>query len=79
MKTQRESQRLAVWRAMEDGRWHHLSEIARKLGDLPEQSVSARLRDFRKSKFGGHTVERKPDGPGLFKYRLIRRKKEGAR
>lgn len=40
----------------------------------PEASVSARLRDLRKVKFGGYTVERRrvPNGNGLHEYRLVK-------
>ena len=48
--------------------WRSLRDIARLTGD-PEASVSARLRDFRKPRFGGHTVDRRRDGR-LFLYRL---------
>lgn len=34
------------------------------------QSVSARIRDLRKEKFGGRTVTRKSFGRGLFAYKL---------
>jgi len=37
-----------------------------------ETSVSARLRDLRKRKFGGYVIERKNEGGGLFQYRLGR-------
>lgn len=59
-----------VWRLMKDGRWRTLEQISVKVG-CPEASVSARLRDFRKRKFGGHVVEREYVRQGLFKYRLI--------
>jgi hypothetical protein len=49
-----------------------LAEIARELG-FPEASVSARLRDLRKPRFGGHLVERRRVSGGLFEYRLQRR------
>lgn len=45
--------------------WKSLSEISVELGRLypctrfPEASVSARLRDLRKPKFGGYTVKSK--------------------
>lgn len=57
-----------------DGRWRTLSEIARATGD-PEASVSARLRDLRKPKFGGYEVARRLRNealPGLYEYRLER-------
>ncbi len=58
-----------VYFLMRDGRWRTLEEIAGATGDSM-QSVSARLRDLRKPKFGGHTVERDRLGRGLFAYRL---------
>jgi len=72
---QRDGERLArqqraVRAAMSDGRWHTLSELGAKLG-YPEASVSARLRDLRKPKHGGHTVERRYAGSGLWEYRLV--------
>lgn len=55
-----------------DGEWRTLAEIAATTGD-PEASVSARLRDLRKAKFGRHEIDRRqrdPDVPGLYEYRL---------
>lgn len=46
-----------VFDLMKDGAWRTLRDIAQLTG-CPEASVSARLRDFRKEKFGGHTVNR---------------------
>lgn len=57
---------------MRDERWHTLAEIALHTRD-PESSVSARLRDLRKPKFGGHTVEREFVKDGLHRYRLVTR------
>lgn len=57
-----------------DGQWRTLEEIASATGD-PQASVSARLRDLRKPKFGRHEVERRQrhdDVPGLYEYRLAR-------
>jgi len=54
---------------MLDGEWRTLREIAVATGD-PEASVSARLRDLRKPKFGHMTVERRYVGDGLFQYRI---------
>jgi hypothetical protein len=64
----------AVWVFMFDERWHTLHEASVATG-APEASVSARLRDFRKPKFGGHIVERQrvPNGNGLHIYRLRKR------
>lgn len=64
------TQLFSVWGLMQDGQWRTLEEISNSVC-CPEASVSARLRDFRKRKFGGHTVERAYVRRGLFKYRLI--------
>lgn len=53
---------------MRDGQWRTLYEIARATG-CPPQSASARLRDLRKPRFGGHTVERQRCQVGVFLYR----------
>jgi len=68
--TRLSSQRAAIWAHMADGRWRTLGEIASET-DHPEASVSARLRDFRKARFGGHAVERRRRGPGTWEYRVL--------
>ena len=63
-----------VWDVMCLGSWWTLEELADRTG-APEASISARLRDFRKDRFGGHTVERRrvgKKGSGRFEYRLLR-------
>lgn len=72
-----------VFNLMQDGRWRSLEEIAVGIyGDddpfwlLRTAGLSARLRDLRKDKFGGHTVDRQSRGDrkrGLFEYRLLLR------
>lgn len=69
-KERLKTQLFNVWVLMKDGRWRTLEQISARVG-CPEASVSARLRDFRKRKFGGHTVEREYVKRGLFKYRLL--------
>jgi hypothetical protein len=72
-----------VFLVMRDGAWRTLDEIQEiiTLGGgqyYPLQSISARLRDFRKARFGGHTVPRRRRGKpsaGLFEYRLIVRRR----
>ena len=64
------AQWLAVFNLMRDAEWRTLDQIAHETG-YPEASISARLRDFRKDKFGGHTVTRRYFGFGLFEYQLI--------
>jgi len=62
-----------VKRLMLDGRWRTLREISNSTLD-PPASVSARLRDLRKSRFGAYLVERRRRGPGirgLFEYRVV--------
>jgi hypothetical protein len=59
-----------VWGVMADRGWHTLAEMSERTGD-PPASISARIRDFRKPKFGGHTVERLYVSKGLWTYRLI--------
>lgn len=63
-------QKRDVWLFMKDGEWHTLPEISEATGH-PEASISARLRDFRKPKFGSHTVQREYVERGLWQYRLI--------
>lgn len=61
-----------VVKVMRDRLWRTLEEISKATGD-PQASVSARLRDLRKPKFGEHVVERRRRGvamKGLFEYRL---------
>ncbi len=63
-----------VYEVMRDGQWRTLPEICAATGDMP-QSVSARLRDFRKDKFGALTVSRQRRRGvlrrGLWEYRVI--------
>ena len=64
------AQTLAVWGVMKAGRWVTLRELSEATG-AGEASVSARIRDLRKPKFGGHVVERgRVRDSGLFVYRL---------
>ena len=60
-----------VAKAMRDGRWHTLDELVRQCGGTTA-SVSARLRDLRKARFGTHTIARQrvAGKPGLFQYRM---------
>lgn len=64
-------QMVRVWCVMQSGAWYSLPVIADYTGD-GEASVSARLRDFRKAKFGGHLVQRrKQPGRRLHEYQLL--------
>ncbi len=56
-----------------NGRWWTLREISNSTQD-PEASISARLRDLRKAKFGAHTVNRRRRGEpsrGIWEYQLL--------
>ncbi len=63
-----------VWQDMSRGEWLTLTEIAAWTGD-PPASISARLRDLRKPRFGGYTVNKRRRGnpeQGLFEYQMER-------
>ena len=59
-----------VFAAMKDNRWRTLKDIAARTGD-PEASISARLRDFRKPKFGSLVMNRRYLSDGLYEYQLL--------
>lgn len=68
-----ETQLGRVFKVLQDGQWHDALEIdARVPGIL--SGLTARVRDFRKKKFGGYIVEsrRKPgeEFRGIWEYRL---------
>jgi hypothetical protein len=64
------SQLEAVRAVFSDGKWHQLTELA-GAAKCSTQSASARLRDMRKSRFGGFTVERRRiSGTAVFEYRI---------
>jgi hypothetical protein len=70
-----------VYAIMFDAKWRTIGDlvsIIREKHDtnVMQTSISARLRDFRKNKFGGHTVNRNNLGGGLFEYQLIVRKRD---
>lgn len=58
-----------VYAIMSDREWHTLRELAQRTGGS-EAAVSARVRDLRKPKFGGHTVDLRYVQNGLWEYRL---------
>lgn len=62
-------QREAIWKLIRHGHWLTLGELENLTG-YPQASISARLRDFRKPEFGGHTIERQYAGGGVYTYRL---------
>ena len=71
----RDGQRLAsqlhrVKAAIADGQWWTLRALVERCGGT-EASVSARLRDLRKPKFAGATIERRYVDSGLWEYRML--------
>lgn len=62
-----------VFETMKDGIYRTLDELSEATGS-PMQSVSARLRDLRKTRFGSFTVNRRVRGDrnsGLYEYQLV--------
>ncbi len=73
-----ESQLSLVAHVMSDGAWWTIPavvvEIATRYGvKCSDTGVSARIRDFRKDRFGAHEVERRrvAGGSGLYEYRVV--------
>ena len=60
---------------MKDSLYRTLKEISDFTG-IPEASVSAGLRDFRKEKFGSHILSKRYDGNGLYSFQLILKKEK---
>lgn len=63
-------QLLDIFNLMRDGGWRTLPDMERETGH-PPASISAQLRNLRKSRFGGYEVEKRHLLNGLFEYRLI--------
>lgn len=61
-----------VYDCISNGSWWTLADIAAKTHD-PEASISARLRDLRKPRFGALDIEhrRVHQGKGEWEYRLV--------
>ncbi len=62
-----------IYAVVKDGQWRTLGEIAAASG-APESSVSAQLRNLRKSKYGAHVIEKQARGDrsrGLYEYRMV--------
>lgn len=61
---------LVAW-LMRDGAWWTIPALAARVG-CSQTSASARIRDLRKPKFGGHTIERQYVTRGVWRYRMVR-------
>lgn len=66
----------AVYQVMSDGKWRSIYRLQADLLRIcgvqgSYASLSARLRDLRKEKFGAHFVDRRHVQDGLYEYRLV--------
>lgn len=59
-----------VFNFLSDNCWHTLREAHERTGH-PEASISARIRDLRKLKFGGFKIEKRYIENGLWQYRMV--------
>jgi len=61
-----------IFFVMQDGKWRTIVEYS-KAANVPENSASAALRSLRKTRFGGHTVNRRKRAGAkhLFEYQLV--------
>ena len=62
-----------IFNYMKGERWLTLETISESTS-IGESSVSAQLRNMRKDRFGGHTIEKRRKGErtsGLWEYKLI--------
>lgn len=59
-----------IYDLMKDGQWRTLGaiEAATKHG---QASISAQLRNLKKVQFGGHGLEKRHLGNGLYEYKLV--------
>jgi len=68
------TQLAAVRHVLSDGRWHTTTEISRALAAIgifgTETSISSRVRDLRKAKFGAYDVQSRYVEKGLWAYRM---------
>ncbi|MCU1284454.1 MAG: hypothetical protein JWO13_804 [Acidobacteriales bacterium] len=64
--------RVKKWVLKHKGEWFTLATLIEWLDVRPESagSVSARVRDLRKKRFGGFTVESRFKEKGLWEYRV---------
>jgi hypothetical protein len=58
-----------IYAVLSNGRWYTLRELS-QLANGTEASISARLRDLRKVRFGSHTIDKKREANGLWRYKM---------
>jgi hypothetical protein len=61
---------LLVLEAMRLGGWWSLAGLA-IVGKCSQAAASARIRDLRKPRYGGHTIEKRYVADGRWEYRLL--------
>lgn len=74
-KSRLATQLLAVKMVMLDGVWRSPKEIAKAAEIGHGAGITARIRDLRKTKFGGYVIQvrrRHPVNSGIFEYRLLK-------
>ena len=62
-----------IYMLVSDRKWRTLQEISELTGE-PHSSVSAQLRNLRKSEFGSHIIDKQVRGDrskGLYEYKLV--------
>ena len=64
------AQRERVASIMRRGDWVTLDDLAAAI-DAPVQSISARVRDLRKPRYGSYTIARRHLGRRVFAYRMV--------
>jgi hypothetical protein len=57
---------------LSDHKWHTLVDLQTRMPHTSDASISARIRDLRKPRFGGHVItsRRVQGGGGTYEYRL---------
>lgn len=70
-KVRLNTQLRAVLDVMRDGRWRTLEELVEEVDQGSATSISARVRDLRKEKFGGHAIVSERVQGGLWRYRWV--------
>jgi len=59
-----------VWRLLADGNWHTPQEVCNLIG-CSDAAATARIRDLRKPRYGGHVVKSRPRaGGGTWEYKI---------
>ena len=56
---------------MLDGQWHEIEEVSLATGYPLGSALTSRIRDMRKRRFGGHTVECEFVRRGVHRYRVL--------